>query len=135
MRRLAIVLCVACVPSLGDPIEAGGPEPTVVFGRDIRPMIEKSCQRCHYSTAATHIGTDETGLDLSTLGSLRQGGFQTGNSIVVPGNPYASALVRKLRGTYDVGLRMPRNGPYWTDEQIELVERWIEQGALGDPSE
>jgi hypothetical protein len=29
-----------------------------------------------------------------------------------------------------VGLRMPRTGPpYLTDGQIEVIERWIEQGA------
>ncbi len=135
MRAWPLVLCIACGPSLGNPIDAGPPEPRVVFKRDIRPMIDKTCRQCHYPGVLLHYGVDETGLDLSSLGTLRQGGFQTGNSIIVPGNPYASALVRKLRGTYDVGLRMPRRGPYWTDEQIEIVERWIEQGAEGDPSE
>ena len=135
MKRLWILVLLACGPSLGEPIEAGPPEPKVEFGRDIRPLIERSCKLCHYPGVLDHTGVDKTGLDLSSLGALRQGGFQWGNGIVIPGNPYASVLVRKLEGTYDVGQRMPRKGNYFTDEEIELVERWIEQGAEGDPSE
>jgi hypothetical protein len=140
MRAWLLVLCVfpssvACSPTVGDPVEAGPPEKKIAFGRDIRPLMDRSCKTCHYPTEPTPTGWEQTGLDLTTLGSLRQGGFQTGNSIVVPGNPYASALVRKLQGTYDTGQRMPRTGPYLTDAEIEIVELWIEQGAEGDPSE
>jgi hypothetical protein len=135
IRAWPIAICIACAPTVGDPVEAGPPEKKINFHRDIRPLIDRSCKLCHYPNEGRHTGVDETGLDLTTLGALRQGGFQTGNSVVVPGNPYASALVRKLQGTYDTGQRMPRFGPYFTDEEIEIVELWIEQGADGDPSE
>ena len=26
---------------------------------------------------------------------------------------------------------MPKNGPYWTAEQIQLMVDWIAEGALG----
>jgi hypothetical protein len=136
MRRLLLVLVVACSPTLGD-----GPPPTVdaglpvVFGRDIRPLIGQSCGRCHYPDGATPIGFEVTHLDLSTLGTLREGGIDTTLDIVVPYSPDGSAIVQKLRGTFPIGQRMPRNGPYWSESNIELVERWIAQGAKGDDSE
>jgi hypothetical protein len=47
---------------------------------------------------------------------------------VVPGNPAASELVRRIRG--QALPRMPFDGPpYLTDEEIRLIEEWILQGA------
>jgi hypothetical protein len=138
MRRLlsAVLLgCSAFEPDIGDPsppIDAG---PPVIFSRDIRPMLDKSCKVCHYSTQAQHIGLDGSGLDLATLGSLRRGGNDTHQNIVVPYAPEGSALVLKLRGTFSEGVRMPKYGPYWSDDQIAVVATWIAQGAQGDDSE
>ena len=138
MRRLlpAVLLgCSAFEPDVGDPsppIDAGAP---IVFSRDIRPMLDKSCKVCHYSTEQSHIGLDGSGLDLATLGSLRRGGNDTHQNIVVPYAPEGSALVLKLEGTFSEGVRMPKYGPYWTDDQIAVVATWIAQGAQGDESE
>ena len=135
MKKL-VVLLVACAPTLGDelaPLPDGGAP--VDFGTDIRPLITASCGKCHYPTGATPIGVQTTHLNLSTLGTLRQGGIDTRLDIVVPYDPDGSAIVQKLRGTFPIGQRMPRNGPYWSEANIELVERWILQGAKGDDDE
>jgi hypothetical protein len=118
---------------------------TVFFGRDIRPLINRDavanpdargCFPCHNSRAAKHVGLDLGGLDLTTLGSLRKGGGTSGTNIVKPGDPKGSAIVQKLRGTYPYGTRMPKNGPpFWSDDEIGLVEQWILEGAQGDDSE
>jgi len=141
---VALGACSALDPEIGapsPPIDAGAP---VVFGRDIRPLMDRSstdptghgCKACHYATLPFHPGTDASGLDLSTLGSLRRGGNDTHQNIVVPYSPEGSAIVQKLRGTFSIGARMPRNGPpYWSEDEIELVERWIAQGAKGDDEE
>lgn len=116
----------------------------VSFARDIRPLIKRSasdpdakgCYPCHDGNAPKHVGLDLGGLDLSTLGKLREGGGTSGSKIVVPGDPAASALVQKLRGTYAYGTRMPKSGPpFWTEEEIALVERWIREGAQGGDDE
>ena len=133
--RALVVVVVGCSPTLGDPEpwpDAGAP---VDFGTDIRPLIAASCKKCHYPGVDLHSGYDVTHLDLSTLGTLRQGGIDTRLDIVVPYQPEGSAIVQKLRGTFPIGQQMPRNGPYWTESNIELVERWIAQGAKGDDDE
>lgn len=116
----------------------------VSFSRDIRPLIKRSatdpdakgCFPCHDGRAPKHVGLDLGGLDLSTLGKLREGGGTSGSKIVVPGDPAASALVQKLRGTYAYGTRMPKSGPpFWTEEEIALVEQWIREGAQGGDDE
>jgi hypothetical protein len=48
-----------------------------------------------------------------------------------PGNPDASYLVQKIQGIAAQGVRMPANGPpYLSQEQIDLVRRWVAGGAL-----
>ena len=49
---------------------------------------------------------------------------------VNPGNPEQSYLLRKVRGDADiVGARMPLGRADLSDENIELIRQWIEDGA------
>ena len=50
---------------------------------------------------------------------------------VIPGDPENSYLIHKLEGRPSiVGLRMPRNqGPFLTEGQMLVLERWIAIGA------
>jgi hypothetical protein len=116
----------------------------ISFRRDIRPLLNRSssdpagkgCKNCHYSTEANHQGIDLGGLDLATLGALREGGGSTGRRIVVPGKPDESAFVQKLRGIYPYGTRMPKNGPpFWSDADVKVVADWIAEGAQGADDE
>src|ERR1700685_1420579 len=67
---------VACSDTDSDPANPGS------FAMQIRPLMDGSaadptghvCLTCHYSTQPSHPCTDITGLDLATLGALRQGG-------------------------------------------------------------
>ncbi len=115
----------------------------VNFKLDIRPLMNRSnsdptghgCKVCHYPSFWGDKGTDSTNLDLSTLGALRKGGFHTPN-IIVPGDPKASGLIQKLRGQFSIGAKMPKDGPpYWSESEIQLVERWILEGAQGADNE
>ena len=131
-------LSVACNDTDSDP------DQPVSFAMQIRPLMDRSstdptghgCLTCHYSTQPLHPCTDITGLDLATLGALRQGGVISGASIVIPGKPCESALVQKLQGDYFEGLQMPKDGPpYWSSDEIQLVIDWIAEGANGEDSE
>ncbi|HKQ69032.1 MAG TPA: hypothetical protein VJT73_06825 [Polyangiaceae bacterium] len=121
------------------------PPGRVSFRRDIRPLINRpasgdptgrGCKSCHFPTEPNHQGVDLGGLDLSTLGALRQGGGSTGRRIIVAGRPAESGFVQKLRGVYPYGTRMPKNGaPFWTDAEVKIVSDWIAEGAKGADDE
>lgn len=119
----------------------GGAPARVTFRRDIRPIIERSdgppagCRRCHYRALSTAQGFELGGLDLTTLGTLRRGGISSGRTIVVPGNPDASVIVQKLEGTYARGERMPKGLTPLSRGEIDLVRRWIAEGAEGADDE
>ncbi len=53
----------------------------------------------------------------------------SGMSLVVPGDPKASFLIQKLKGTAP-GDRMPQSGEPLSKGTIKLIEKWIKRGAL-----
>ena len=133
--------CSAIQPEVGDRLDAcvdgdSNPAVKVSFKDQIRPIIDgrvpgpKPCANCHYDSRGTRAGLNETGFNLETLGSLKKGGRRTFADIVVPGQPCKSAIVQKLRGAFEGG-RMPKGGPYWSPEQVQLMMDWIAEGAQG----
>ena len=59
---------------------------------------------------------------------------KAGATLVIPGDPDNSYLVKKLEGATDIaGQRMPRtNGPFLESGQIKVIRRWIEEGAANN---
>jgi len=132
-------------PLLGDRDAAPNPAPDaanrpVSFGMDIRRLINRTnwdpsghgCRACHDSTFWGDKGTDSTNFDVSSLGAIRRGGVHSEGTTIIPGDPQNSVFVQKLRGQFYLGARMPKDGPpFWSEAQIQLVERWILEGAQG----
>ncbi len=93
----------------------------VDFDRDIRPILSENCYACH--------GPDEkvrmAGLHFDT----REGAFaKTG--VIVPGDSRGSRLIMRITHT-DPAMHMPPQvtGKTLTASQIELLRRWIDEGA------
>ena len=57
-----------------------------------------------------------------------------GATLVIPGDPDNSYIVKKLERAPDiVGGRMPRNnGPFLTEGQMRVIRRWIAEGAANN---
>ena len=57
-----------------------------------------------------------------------------GATLVIPGDPDNSYIVKKLERASDiVGERMPRNnGPFLTEGQMRVIRRWIAEGAANN---
>jgi hypothetical protein len=57
-----------------------------------------------------------------------------GATLVIPGDPDNSYIVKKLERAPDiVGERMPRNnGPFLTEGQMLVIRRWIAEGAANN---
>lgn len=93
---------------------------------DVAPLFEARCVLCHGGAAPVQ------GLDLSGEAGVLAGSAR--GAVVVPGDPEASELVLRLRGTSQP--RMPLTGPPFFDEaEMAAVERWIAglaTGAVGD---
>ncbi len=97
-------------------------DPTVDFAREIQPIFQERCLACHGSQARMH------GFRLDRRSDAFRGG-DSGVPAIVPGNSADSLLLRYVSGQ-DPEVVMPPEGPPLTGEQVELLRRWIEQGAV-----
>jgi hypothetical protein len=110
----------AAVPSAEDisrlPAAAGH---RVDFKKEIQPLLEESCIKCHGR------GKANGGWRLDTRTAALQPG-DSGVAIVV-GKGAESRLIHLVAGT-DPDDVMPQKGKRWTDQQVALVRAWIDQG-------
>ncbi|MYB92699.1 hypothetical protein F4054_05325 [Candidatus Poribacteria bacterium] len=81
-------------------------------------VLEENCFRCH-----GNLGDFKETLFIEAYNSLIQSGS------VAPGQPDASELYKRLLGPTENGAQMPPNQPPLTDEAIESIRIWIENGA------
>jgi len=97
---------------------------TVDFKRDIKPILEASCLKCHGR------GRDKGGFLIDTRETLMHGG-DTGPA-AVSGRSQESLLIELVAGVNPDSV-MPRKGSRLTAEQVGLLRAWIDQGLPWDP--
>jgi hypothetical protein len=114
------ILAGAALLAAGAASETG----KVDFTRDVRPILSDKCFACH--------GPDEAGRQAGLRLDTREGAFadRGGRPAIVPGDPAASLLLQRIVHKSEA-LRMPPRsaGPRLTDKEVDLIRRWIEQGA------
>ncbi|MSU33929.1 MAG: hypothetical protein EXS36_02240 [Pedosphaera sp.] len=94
----------------------------VTFDRDIRPIFEASCFRCH--------GPEKPRSKFSLV--QRDGAIKGGaNGVdILPGQSGASPLIHYVaRLVEDMEMPPPDKGEPLTPEQVGLLRTWIDQGA------
>ena len=90
------------------------------YNRDILPILAENCFACH--------GADSSAREADLRLDLREAAIEL--SAIVPDHPEESELVARVM-TDDPDLLMPppASKKQLTDEQIEILERWIAAGA------
>lgn len=99
------------------------PEGHPITYANVSPILNSRCVKCH--TQQGLMGNPPEGYLLDSYQSI----MATSDRVrVVPGNPSASELVRRIKG--HALPRMPFDGPpYLSTVEISLIEDWIAQGA------
>jgi mono/diheme cytochrome c family protein len=95
----------------------------VDFQREIKPILEGSCIKCHGR------GRNKGGLRIDSRQTLLKGG-DTGPA-VLPGKSAESYLIALVAGA-DPDAVMPKKGTRLTSEQIGALRAWIDQGLPWD---
>ncbi|MFO0905088.1 MAG: PSD1 and planctomycete cytochrome C domain-containing protein [Pirellulales bacterium] len=125
---LGIAVGIAAFSSLPlrpSPVSADAPPP-VDYARDIKPVLKERCYACHGALQ------QKSGLRLDTGAAIRQGG--EGGQVIALGDPATSELLARVKTT-DAATRMPPEGHPLTNDQIDKLRRWIEQGAASPEGE
>jgi hypothetical protein len=93
----------------------------VHFSTDIRPILNQNCVQCHggvrQKNGVSFIYRDEA-----------LGVGKSGKRTIVPGDPDRSELLARVTSK-DPDTRMPYHAAPLPPQQIELLRKWVKQGA------
>jgi hypothetical protein len=123
----AFAFAAIAAPELGDAakLPAAAKKTGVTYDKDIKPLVEASCLKCHS-------GEKPKGkYSMENVAAVIKGGGE--GAAVVPGNSAKSAIVHYAADLV-ADMEMPPTDkrekyPAWTKDQIGLVRAWIDQGA------
>lgn len=121
--HLMLLATAVVIAGNGQPAAFAAEEAAVDYTRDIKPILSNACYTCHGPDEATR----EAGFRLDDRGSAIEW-------VVTPGASEASELIARISSD-DPEMRMPpldSKRPPLSVEQVELLRRWIDQGAKFD---
>ena len=98
-----------------------GAEAPVSYHSQIVPILKRSCQGCH------HPGDPNGDLIVTTYTDLKRGGMA--GEAIIPGKPDNSLLIELISGDEPA---MPQNQEPLSAEEVEMLRRWILEGAHDD---
>lgn len=93
----------------------------ISYNRDIRPIFNAKCLACHggiKKSGGFSLLFPEEALDTT------DSGFPS----IIPGKASKSELIQRLRH-HDKDERMPQEADPLSEEEIKIIEKWINQGA------
>ena len=120
---LTVVLgLVSTFVAAADQAEPGA-VPPIDFDRDIRPILSNTCFTCHGPDAGKRVIDLRFDVESSLFAERDE-------PVIVRGQPDASSLIQRITSA-DPDLKMPPidQKQQLSPEQIELLKRWIAQGA------
>jgi hypothetical protein len=116
IRRALAALSVVILVGTGRAADL----PALDFNRDIRPILSENCFYCH--------GQDGNKREADLRLDDRAAAVRAG--AVVPGDPGASVMLERIHSTDpDVLMPPPNSNRRLSDEQKQLLDRWIKEGA------
>jgi len=132
LRTRAVLLALAAISSAAFPGSQSRAEdpPAAVpdqvsYHRQVRTIFQENCQGCHQPAKA------QGGLVMTSYEALVKGG-ESELPGIVPGNPDESTILDQIASVDGAAPAMPKDQPPLTAEQVDLVRRWIAEGAVDD---
>lgn len=98
------------------------------YHRDIAPILRDYCAGCHNE------GDYEGEFSVETFASLNEGGETKDKTILVAGKPADSFLLQTIQHEAKPAMP-PKKEPQLSTEEVDLITRWIREGAKGPVTE
>src|SRR3954451_8728162 len=99
--------------------------PSIDFNREIRPIFSENCFKCH--------GPDDKERKAKLRFDRKEDALKpakSGGLAIVPGDPARSKLIERITSKDPDEVMPPaKTGKKLTAQQIDLLTRWIAQGA------
>ena len=113
-----------------------GCERQISFAGDVQPIFLASCVSCHDQTAE---GITASGFSMADYDGVMKG--TKFGPVVIPNSSISSTLYLVIANKTSPEIQMPPHhetslaegrGTPLTEDQIEIIGKWIEQGALNN---
>ncbi|MCA9033959.1 MAG: DUF1553 domain-containing protein, partial [Planctomycetaceae bacterium] len=92
----------------------------VAYEQTVKPLLRNRCFACHGALK------QEANLRLDTVDLMKSGGVS--GAVIIAGDAADSLIVDRVTAS-DASERMPPDGPPLSNDQIEVLRRWIDSGA------
>jgi hypothetical protein len=123
---LALALVALAPPASAQQGAAKGPAKPVSFINDVAPILKESCFGCHGAK------NPKGKLDMTRYESLRRGGSK--EDPIADGKPEESYILDVLTATDKHRMPPPDSGDALPKPKIDVISRWIKEGAKLDGS-
>jgi hypothetical protein len=94
------------------------------FNADVRPILNKNCLACHGGVK------QQSGLSFLFIEEAFKPA-KSGARAIVPGRPGSSELMHRIKSE-DPDLVMPPDRDRLSQEEVDVLQKWIKQGAKYD---
>src|SRR5262249_54957763 len=124
---VAALMLLCFSPVIADEAPKGKPDPAagpVSYYKQIRPIFQANCQGCHQPAKA------RGDYVMTAFDKLLAGG-ESGTLAVVAGHTEKSLLIEQIT-PQEGKAKMPQGKKPLDTQEIDLVRRWIAQGAVDD---
>ena len=127
---LTVLLVSAVLAPTGLTAAPAEPRTRISFNRDIRPILSDNCFACHGPDS----GNRQAGLRLDVFEQATSE-LDSGARAIVPENVDASELIARIISTDPDSVMPPPEAKIGrlNNEQVDLLKRWIAQGAPYEP--
>lgn len=98
-----------------------GADDQVSYYRQVKPLLTQTCAACHKPEKS------KGDLDLTVVSLILKGGKH--GAAIAPGDPGKSKLIEMVSGD---DPDMPKDADPLTPAQVNLLSRWVQQGAKDD---
>src|SRR6187455_2894188 len=110
---LASLAALAMLPLTNTAVIASSP---IDFARDVAPILEQHCIRCHQPAIK------KGDLSLATAADL------TADEYLSPGKPDESHLLEVVTPSGGAKPQMPKDGSPLSSDEVALLRAWISEG-------
>ena len=122
VRYLSASVCLGIFSLLAGATPAARAQEKVDFVKQIQPIFEAKCAKCHGAEKA------QGKLRLHTAEAI--GAFEKKDALLVAAKPDESELFKRITLPADDKKRMPKGGDPLPEAEIALIKKWIEEGAV-----
>ena len=114
-----VVTCLAACEKQELPVQK------MTYVDDVGPILEEHCVECHL---AGKKGAESSGLLMESYETLMKG--SRFGRVIEPGSATTSSLYIIISGKARLTVSMPHGTEPMSDEEIETIRVWIEEGAI-----